>query len=190
MTKKLSIVIVAILCIACSNKNADNKAMVKAYYDGFLKGDYGLVKQVMADEFISVEGDFTTRYTPETYHELFKWDSVFKPAYHIKEIKTMQNEVVATVSVSSDKFQFLKNNPLVFKHKFSFKNGKIARSEYIEFIGTDWDAWEAQKQALLIWIAKEHPELDGFMYDLTEKGAINYNRAMDLYKNRILNDSL
>lgn len=190
MIKRLLVFAVCILGLACSVHHNSKKAQVKTYYVGFIKGDYSLVKQVLADEFITVEGDFTTAYTPTTYHELFKWDSVFKPVYQIKKIVEAGNEVTATVAVSNHKFEFLKNNPLVFKNRFSFKNGKISKSVNIEFIGTDWDAWEAQKQALINWIAKEHPDLDGFIHDLTLKGALNYERAIHLYLNRSQKDSI
>lgn len=92
------------------------------------------------------------------------------------------DQFVATVSVNSLRFEFLKNNPLTFRHKFDFKSGKISKIETVEFIDTNWETWQKERDSLVKWVKSNHPKLDGFIHDLSMQGAINYLKAIELYK--------
>ena len=123
-------------------------------------------------------------YSKEGFHEHFKWDSVFNPSYQLVKIEPKEDQYVTEISVSSSRFKFLNNDPLISKQRFYFKSGQINRIENVGFIGTDWQQWTAQKEALIGWIAIHHPELDGFINDLTMQGGIDYLQAIKLYHNR------
>ncbi|WP_339629929.1 hypothetical protein [uncultured Maribacter sp.] len=93
------------------------------------------------------------------------------------------NQVFATVASKSIKNEFLKNNPLKCKFKISFESGKISKIEDFEYLGTDWNSWQSQRDSLVNWISKNHPELDGFVNDMTKKGSVKYVKAIELYEN-------
>lgn len=172
-----------IISVGCTKKSTPSE-QIKTYYEGFKNGDYITVKRTLADSLITVEGDYTTAFSRGSYYEQFKWDSVFKPVYKLVGIENQGEHPIATVAVHSSKFEFLKNNPLTIRHKFYFKSGKIAKIETLDFIDFNGEAWEKEKKALMDWVKLNHPELDGFIYDLTMKGAIDYVHAMELYKQR------
>ncbi|GAA3578049.1 hypothetical protein GCM10022395_28420 [Snuella lapsa] len=155
---------------------------VAAYYKGFKKGDYKLISAVISDTLTIIEGDYTMVFTPETFYRQFKWDSVFKPVYKLVSLENRDEHIVATVSVKSLKFEFLKNNPLTCIHKFSFKSGKIVKIKNQECIDANWEIWQKKRDSLVAWIKLNHPELDGFVHDLSTKGAIDYLTAIELYK--------
>lgn len=182
--KKILFLFVVIGVASCSATKSTTTEQVSAYYEGFKNSDYNQIKRTLADSLVTIEGDFTTSYSHESYYEQFKWDSVFKPKYKLVSIENQQGHLIATVSVHTSKFEFLKNNPLTFKHKFSFKSGKIAKIENIGFIDADFDIWAKQRAALVNWVKVNHPEIDGFMNDLTMQGALNYLQALEFYKNR------
>jgi len=63
-------------------------------------------------------------------------------------------------------------------------SGKISKFEDFESIGTNWTVWEKEKEALVSWIKTNHPELDGFINDMSLNGAVNYLKAIKLYRAR------
>lgn len=72
--------------------------------------------------------------------------------------------------------------------KISFTSGKISKLEELECIGVDWNIWRKERDSLVSWVNKNHPELDGFINDMTMNGSINYLKAIDLnitYKNAL-----
>jgi hypothetical protein len=125
-------------------------------------------------------------FSQKTFYEHFKWDSVFQPTYRIVEIEELDSQIVATVSVESLRFEFLRNNPLTCKHKISFKGRKISKLEALGCIDADWGLWQKERDSLVNWIHIYHPELDGFIHDLSMNGALNYLKAIDLYKSNIV----
>ncbi len=105
-----------------------------------------------------------------------------KPDYKIIELKTQEEYVSATASVKSLKFKYLKNNPMICERKFYFKKGKISKIEIVDCPKTNWTIWSEQVDKLVNWIKLNQPELDGFIHDLSLNGALNYLKAIDLYK--------
>lgn len=177
-------ILLLLVISACSSKEASRVATVKNYYSGFNNGDYKLIETQLSDSLTITEGDYTMNFTPETFETHFKWDSVFVPQVKIINIEQQENDLLVTISVSSKRFEFLRNNPLVTKHLVHFTNGKIRRIDNVDFINTDWKLWTEQKEGLTQWIVNNHKELDGFMIDQTLQGGLNYLKAIDLYTKR------
>lgn len=123
-------------------------------------------------------------YSRETFYEKFKWDSVFTPVYKLVSIESDGEHPIATVTMRSPKLEFLHNNPMTCRYTVYFKNDKIARIEDLDCPTANWELWGKEVDALVGWIAMNHPELDGFIYDLTMQGAIHYMKAITLYRNR------
>ncbi len=180
--KQISFLIITFLFTSCAVQKVPKPEQVMKYYDGFKKSDYQVVKNVLSESLIITEGDYVMDFTQESYYEHFKWDSVFRPVYKIIELKNQGGQVSATVSVESSRFEFLNNNPLTCKRNFHFKNGKINKIENLDCIDADWEIWQKQRDSLVNWVKLNRPELDGFINDLSEQGAKDYLKAIELYE--------
>ena len=179
--KKILFILSLLFTASCAEKKAPSE-QVTAYYEGFQNADYSQVERTIADSLTITEGDYTMAFTPESFHERFKWDSVFRPVYELITLENEDEPVVATVAVHSLRFEFLKNNPLTCKHRFHFKAGKIAKIENLDCPDANWAVWQAERDSLVDWIKVNHPELDGFIHDLSRKGAVDYLKAIELYE--------
>lgn len=182
--KHLLLLSILILCIGCAEKKNIETEQITAYYEGFANSDYSQVKSTLSDSLISIAGDYTMRYSRESFYEKFKWDSVFKPQYKLLSIENKGEHPIATVTMNSPKLEFLQNNPMTCRYRIYFKEGKIARIVDLDCPTANWEVWSKQVDTLVAWVADNHPELNGFIYDLTEQGALNYMRAIALYENK------
>ena len=181
--KKILFVFILIAAASCTKKSTHTE-QVTAYYEGFKNSDYHQIKRTIADSLTIVEGDYTMAFTPESFYQQFKWDSVFKPVYEVVTLKNEDDHVVAMVSVHSLRFEFLKNNPLTCQHKFHFTSGKITSIENLDCVDANWEIWQQERDSLVSWVKVNHPELDGFINDLSMKGAKDYLDAIKLYRER------
>ena len=168
----------------CSDQKFTHQETVTKYYNAFNSSDYNKIKILINDSITIIEGDYVMPFTHDSFYKHFKWDSIFKSSYEIVEIKEKNNHIIASVSQKCARNEFLKNNPLTCTYKISFNSGKISKIETFECIDADWNIWQRERDSLVSWINKNHPKLDGFIHDLTMNGAINYLKAIELYKNR------
>lgn len=173
-----------ILMFGCSEKKISTSELVKNYYSGFKNSNYEQVRKTLSDSLAIYAGDYVMKYTPESFYEHFKWDSVFQPKYELIKLENPEEEVVATVAIKSLKLEFLKNNPMNCSSKFYFKSGKIYKIEELDCSDVDWQVWQRERDSLVSWIRRNHPKLDGFVNDLSMKGAQNYIKAIEVYKVR------
>lgn len=180
--KKISLIFISILITTCTEKKSGPSDQITEYYEGFKNSDYNQIKRTISDSLTIIEGDYIMDFTPESFYKQFKWDSVFKPVYKLVTLENEDEQVVATVSVNSLRFDFLKNNPLTCKHKFYFKSGKINKIENLDCTDVNWEIWQKERDSLVNWTKLNHPELDGFINDLSMKGAKDYLNAIELYK--------
>ena len=185
MNKILPLLILGVL-LSCVEKQLTSSEQVRTYFEGFKNSDYGQIQKTIADSLTIVEGDYTMHFTPDSFYEQFKWDSVFKPVYTVVSLEN-ENQggpIIAKVSVKSLRFEFLKNNPLTCKHKIHMTSGKISKIENLNCMDANWEIWQKERDSLVHWIQRNHPELDGFVNDLSMKGAQNYLQAIKLYRKR------
>ncbi|MBM1107020.1 hypothetical protein JQC67_12785 [Aurantibacter crassamenti] len=170
------------LFTGCENKKITHQETVTSYYKAFDSGDYNKIKALIDDSLTVVGGDFIMPFTPDSFYEQFKWDSIFKPSYEILELEEKNNQIIATVASRSLRYAFLKNNPLTCRFAISFTSGKISKIEDFEYIDANWNVWQKERDSLVQWTKINHPELDGFINDLSMKGALNYMQAIELYE--------
>jgi hypothetical protein len=183
MNRIIFVFVIAIF-LSCDEKSVTESDQIKEYYNGFKNGDFDQIRKTISDTITLVEGSYVMPYTKESFREHFKWDSIFEPTYKVVKMEPLENLYVAEISVESLRFDFLKNNPLTSMQRFYFESGKISHVENVGFVGTNWEQWNIQKERLVHWIAINHPELDGFINDLTMQGGLNYLEAIKLYQNR------
>jgi len=183
---RILFVFILVVITSCADKQPTEKELIAEYYQGFQNADYNQIKATIADSLTLTEADYIMPFSKESFYGHFKWDSVFQPVYKKVDLQNTGEQYVVEIAVSSKRFAFLKNDPLVSRQRFYFKSGKISRVENVEFVDTDWEKWTTQRESLVNWTAVNHPELDGFINDLTMQGAINYVKAIELYENREL----
>lgn len=182
--KKLLFLSILCLIASCSGDNIDKAEQIKRYYQGFKNSDFNQIKELMADSLTITEGDYEMEFDHKSYYEQFKWDSVFQPKYKVISIEHQNDQFIATVAVESLRFEFLQNNPLTCEHRFSFTEDKISKIENLDCKDANWQVWQQNRDSLVNWIKENHSEIDGFVHDLSMKGAQNYLKAIELYKNR------
>jgi len=188
--KNILFLFILIIATGCAEKTSTPSDQIKAYYEGFKNSDYSQIKSTLSDSLISIEGDYRMAYSRESFYEKFKWDSVFRPEYKLVGIEDQNGHPIATVTINSPKLEFLHNNPMTCRYTFYFKLDKIAKIENLDCPTANWKLWGKEVESLVGWIALNHPELDGFINDLTMPGAQNYMKAIVLYNNRKARSSL
>ena len=48
----------------------------------------------------------------------------------------------------------------------------------------DLEKWIPRRDSLSTWVDRNHPEIKGFVNDMTPFGAQNYLKAIDLFRNK------
>ena len=173
-----------IFIIGCADNRLTPRELVTEYYDAFNSSDFNRINNVTADSVTIIDGDYVTPYTRESFYEQFKWDSTFRTTYQIVAMEEEGDQIIATVASGSKRYKFLKNDPLTCKFRISFNETEITKLESLGCPGADWNVWQTERDSLVNWTKKNNPELDGFIHDLSMKGAINYLKAIELYENR------
>lgn len=181
--KKLFLVSILCVLVGCSGEHIDKAEQIRNYYNGLNNSDFSQIKGAIADSLIITEGDYVMKFDQQDYYEQFKWDSVFQPNYKLVSIENRNGQYIATAAVESLRFEFLQNNPLTCEHRFSFTGDKISKVENLDCKDANWQVWQRERDSLVNWIKENHSELDGFVNDLSMKGAQNYLKAIELYKN-------
>ncbi|MEQ8907406.1 hypothetical protein [Ekhidna sp.] len=172
------------LLTGCGNKGLTPRELVTEYYDAFNSSDFNRLTGVITDSITIIEGEYVMPYSKESFHEQFRWDSIFQPTYKILELEEQDNQIIVTVASSSKRYKFLKNDPLTCQFRISFNSNEITKLESLDCPNADWNVWQTERDSLVNWTKKNNPELDGFIHDLTMNGAINYLKAIELYENR------
>ncbi len=186
-TKKIiGILFTLFFVIGCKDQKLTPQNIVNQYYSARNIGNYKLLKNTIADSITVTAGDFVMPYNRTSFYEQFKWDSIFKPSYDIIELKEQNNQIIAVVSINSMKHEFLKNSFMTCEYKISFTNDKISKIEELACPEADWKIWETNVSILVNWIHENHPELDGFIQDLTMQGAKDYMKAIELYRHHVM----
>lgn len=183
MTKNHKILIILIIFfISCKQSNYIRTT--KNYFDDYAKKKYEDIMPYLSDSISIVDGDYKKTYSLEEFQQYYQWDSVFNPKSNILEISSIENNVLLTISTHSKRFEFLGNNPMITKQKVLYKENKIYEIEILESVNVDWNVWVNKRDSLVEWINVEHPDLVGFIYDMTKTGGEKYLKAISLYDSR------
>jgi len=170
------------LLLGCGNKQPTPQETISKYYQARNAGNFNAIRACVNDSITLTEGDYVMPYSHDSFYEVFKWDSIFKPSYELLKVEEKNNEVIASVVLTSLRYRFLKNNPMTCTFKFSFKANKISRIAAMGYMDADWALWERERDSLVYWIDNNHPNLNGFIHDMTMDGALNYLEAITLYE--------
>lgn len=185
MYKSIILSLLAIGIFSCKNseKKIDKIEIAKQYFKVLDKSDYAAMSVWFADSLTTIEGDYEQTYSQSDYLKFLKWDAVFDPTYEILEIAQKDETVKAKISKLDKRISFLHEKPFITNQTLNFQNEKIISVE-TDYETFDQKTWEKNKTALLTWIEKNHPELNGFIYDQTEAGGVKFLKAIELYKTK------
>ncbi|NER16590.1 hypothetical protein [Spongiivirga citrea] len=182
MKSTFSILFILCILIGCNNQQLTHKEAVTDYYNARSNANFNELKKLVSDSVTIISGDYIMPYDPDGFYEVFKWDSVFKPSYKVVELVEKNSQILVTVELSSIKNEFLKNNEMLCQYNISFDSGKISKIEELACKNADWEAWQVGVNSLVNWTEQNHPELNGFINDMTMKGAQNYVKAIELFE--------
>ncbi|MDF4201747.1 hypothetical protein PXD56_02190 [Maribacter sp. SA7] len=182
MKNKALILFLIVIVTSCSTQNHSQKNVITNYYKAFDTGEFNKIKEVIHDSLTKISGDYVMPFDKNSFYEFYKWDSIFKPSYEVLELTEDGDDIIATITQKNLRNAFLKNNPLKLNVKISFTAGKITKLEELDYIDVNWDTWNQRKDSLVSFVKIKHPKLDGFVNDMTMKGAINYLKAIELYR--------
>ncbi|MBQ4803291.1 hypothetical protein J8L88_10565 [Aquimarina sp. MMG015] len=175
-----SLILFVCICSLNGCTRNDNTQLVKDYYNQLNQSNYSELSEFIGDSITISEGDYNMNYSTNDYYQFFQWDSVFNPKYEILAIKEIDNKVEISISKTCTRIEFLNQKPLISTEIIEIKNQKISKIKNIE-MDSDFKLWNIKRGQMVTWIKKNHPELDGFIYDQTKIGAQNYLKAIDLY---------
>lgn len=174
--------------VSCENseKKIDKLEIAKKYYKILDNSDASEITTLLSDSIVirEKEDDYEERFSKNGYAEWLKWDAVFDPTYKILEIEKENEIVKVKISKIDTRISFLHKAPMVWTEVVQFDNDKILQVERIEYEVFNVTKFVKNRDSLTNWINKNHPELNGFLYDQTEMGGMNYLKAIELYKNR------
>lgn len=158
-----------------------DEKLVTEYYKGLNQSDFNKVKNVLADTFTVIEGDWIVKYSNADYYDWFAWDSVFNPSYRINDFELTDSGIIFTVSKSCKRIDFLHGDKLDYKVKALIENKKISSISTERYLNMDFERWGETRDTLISWVDKEHPDLSGFMNKQNSEYAIKYLKAIQLY---------
>ncbi|WP_299215729.1 hypothetical protein [uncultured Dokdonia sp.] len=168
----------------CNHQKVTHQETVTSYYQARDTGDFEQLKTLVHDSITIISGDYVMPYNPTSFYEVFKWDSIFKPSYTLVDVEEQNDQVIASVAMSSLRNEFLKNELMTCQYEISFTAGNISRIKELDCKDVDWGVWAKERDSLVNWTKVHHPELDGFINDMTMNGALQYLKAIAFYKNR------
>ena len=182
------ILCVAIGIIACKNpkREIDKLQIARSYYEVLDKSNVSGIETLLADSLLTkeTEYDYEQTFSKKEYVEWLKWDSVFEPTYKILEIGQENGTVKAKVSKTDKRISFLHKEPIVTEQIIYFDDDKIASIETTKYVIFNDSTFVKNRDGLLNWVDKNHPELGGFINDQTKTGGMKYLKAIELYKNK------
>ena len=168
---------------SCSiDQNDSQKKIVTDYIQGLNKEDFSLILKCVSDSVVTAEMNYVLTKNKQELYKHFQWDSVFQPKYNLIGYKTDSAGLICTIGKTGKRIEFLQDTSMVYKTRFEFKGNKIIKISLIDYVYLDTLGWQSRRDSLVAWIDKYHPELSGFVYDLTPGGAQKYLTAIDLYK--------
>lgn len=176
---------IGFLSCKTSEKDLTHPEIAKTYYQFLDTSDATGMLSLLGDTIVirENEDDYEERFTQKEYLEWLKWDSVFEPSYNILEMEHQNGMVKAKISKIDKRIRFLHERPMVWNEIIQFEHNKIIRVERIAYDVFDVGTFVKNRDGLVNWIHKNHPELNGFIHDQTEAGAITYLRAIELFQN-------
>ncbi|GLU42785.1 hypothetical protein Musp01_04090 [Muricauda sp. NBRC 101325] len=172
------------MLVSCGGnpKQVDKMAIAKNYIQALNASDFEELVGLFQDSIRFNEMDYLRTFDKEGYRDLFQWDSVFNPKYEILEVKEEDENLHLTISKECNRIRFLHEAPFLSSEIMNIKEGKIHSIAIVEYVDFNDSLWSNKRTKLVEWTEKNHPELDGFLYDQTKAGAVKFKKAIQLFE--------
>lgn len=174
--------ILTLCLVGCTDRKPTPQETVAHYIEARDTGNFTRLRTLINDSITITGGDYVMPYDAASFYKVFQWDSVLGTSYEIMELKEQNGRIVATLAMRSHRNAFLDNNPMTCGYSFSFISGKISQIDELQCPGFNGEAWAKKRDTLVAWVERNHPDLNGFIYDMTMQGAMNYVKAMERYQ--------
>lgn len=184
MNKIISFLLVVIIGnISCKNsaQDFDKLEIAKKFYVAINNSNHIEMNKLIGDSITTIDDGFEQEYSQNEYIEWVKWDSIFQPSYEIVKIEEENGIVKARITKLDERILFLHQEPMVTNEILQFKDDKIRSVNRISE-SFKVERFVTNRDNLVNWIAQNHPELNGFLYDQSKSGGINYLKAIEFYK--------
>ena len=187
MNKTIVLALLLIGIISCKNpeKEIDKLEIAQKYYQVLDKSIVSEIESLLTDSLLTKETEYNYEQTfsKKEYVEWLAWDSVFEPSYKILEIGQENGIVKARISKTDKRISFLHKKPIVTDQIIRFDSDKITSIETTKYVIFNDSLFVKNRDELLSWVDKNHPEINGFINDQTKPGAMKYLMAIELYEN-------
>ncbi len=190
MKKFLFLLIIGFVSCQSAGKKKNNETrlldLAQKYYKALDTSDGMLMRSVLGDSIVvrEAEDDYEERFSMEGYITWLEWDAVFDPTYKMLEMEEDNNIIKSKISKIDKRIQFLNEEPIVWNEIIRFDDQKITRIERIKYEDFRIEKFLQNRDKLVQWIDKNHPELSGFLYPQTSASGMKYLKAIEFYENR------
>ena len=188
MKKTIVLSFLTVVLVSCKNSEKESNILEIAnnYYENLDKSNVSEIATLLSDSILTEETEYNYQqlFSKKDYIDWLKWDSVFNPTYKILKIEYENKAVKATISKTDKRIAFLHKGPIVTEQTIYFNDDKITRIETKKYITFKDSTFVKNRDKLVNWIQKNHPELNGFIHDQTMTGGMNYLKAIELSKNK------
>lgn len=167
-------------------KETSKLEIAKQYYKALDNSDGSEMATLLGDSIVIRENadDYEERFSQNGYTVWLEWDSVFEPTYKILEIEEENEVVKAKISKIDKRIFFLTEEPMVWHEIVRFEHNKIVKVERVEYEVFNVEKFLKNRDGLVNWIDKNHPELGGFLNPQTKSVGMKYLKAIELYNNK------
>ena len=168
----------------CQQKSepVNEREVIQAYIDATNQGDFNVLRQYITDSINMSEADYQLSTNLDEFYRLFQWDSVFSPQYEILASEKVDGAWQITLSKQGQRVAFLHDTPISYQSVFTVQDGKITRIRTDKYLEFDDNRWRSRRDTLVVWIERNHPELNGFVHNQSLQGALDYLEAIELYE--------
>jgi len=183
LTVFLLLITIGITSCKNSEKELDKLEIAKEFYIAIDNSNPLKVTKLITGRFTTIDDGFEQKYNGNEYAEWVKWDSVFQPTYEILKIEKENGIIKAKISKTDKRISFLHHEPIITDEIIQFEGNKIKEINRTS-ASFNVDKFVKNRDELVNWITKNHPELNGFLNDQTKSGGMNYLKAIELYKSK------
>ena len=183
--KRSALILVVFIAISCNHSAPKDKMnTAKKYFIALNESSSSKINDLISDSLLMKipNYDYKVAYSKNDYIEKWlKWDSVFQPSYKILALHEENGNVNATISKADQRISFFMHKPFLTQETLRFREGKIAVIE-TKYVNFDERTWAENREKLLNWVERNHPEYQNFINDQTEAGGLKFLEVLNEYK--------